>query len=82
MLQMILQSYISSEWLQQAFTSWAQRCQKADSAETIEMLTEVIFMLHLSSLSCLDDRSSTPLKSILKGSLPIIQLLFLIFLFA
>lgn len=40
---MILQRYISSEWLQQAFTSWEQRCQKADSAETIELLTEELF---------------------------------------
>ncbi|KAG8384504.1 hypothetical protein BUALT_Bualt04G0124800 [Buddleja alternifolia] len=37
---MILQRYITSDWLHQPMQSWKQRCQDANSAECIEMLKE------------------------------------------
>ncbi|GKU99115.1 hypothetical protein SLEP1_g12009 [Rubroshorea leprosula] len=40
---MILQSYINSDWLKNSFHSWVQRCQKAQSAESIELLKEELF---------------------------------------
>lgn len=42
---MILQRYMNSNWLQHSFHSWAQRCQNAHSAESIEMLREVCDIL-------------------------------------
>lgn len=41
--KMILQRYMNSNWLQHSFHSWAQRCQNAHSAESIEMLREELF---------------------------------------
>lgn len=38
---MILKHYINSDWLQNSFSYWAQRCQNAHSAESVEMLKEV-----------------------------------------
>lgn len=38
--KMILQHYINSDWLDHSYQSWAQRCQNAQSAESIEMLKE------------------------------------------
>ncbi|KAL5557205.1 hypothetical protein UlMin_039441 [Ulmus minor] len=40
---MILQCYINSDWLQNSFNSWVQRCEKAYSAESVEMLKEELF---------------------------------------
>ncbi|PON54097.1 putative retinoblastoma binding protein (RIZ) [Parasponia andersonii] len=40
---MILKSYINSDWLQNSFNTWVQRCQNAHSAESIEMLKEELF---------------------------------------
>ncbi|KAK9285293.1 hypothetical protein L1049_024484 [Liquidambar formosana] len=37
---MILQSYINSNWLQHSFHSWVQGCQNAHSAESVELLKE------------------------------------------
>lgn len=37
---MILQQYLKSEWLEHSFQSWVQRCQVAQSAESIELLRE------------------------------------------
>ena len=39
--QMISNRHMNSEWLQSSLNSWLQRCQNADSAESIEMLKEV-----------------------------------------
>ncbi|GMY11618.1 histone-lysine N-methyltransferase SUVR5 isoform X1 [Fagus crenata] len=41
--KMILQHYMNSNWLQHSYHSWAQRCQNAHSAESIEMLKEELF---------------------------------------
>ncbi|XP_062154230.1 histone-lysine N-methyltransferase SUVR5 isoform X2 [Alnus glutinosa] len=41
--KMILQRYINSDWLHHSFHSWTQRCQNAQSAESIEMLKEELF---------------------------------------
>lgn len=40
---MILKHYINSDWLQNSFSYWAQRCQNAHSAESVEMLKEELF---------------------------------------
>lgn len=40
-LQMILQQYIKSDWLEHSFQSWEQRCQVVQSAESVELLREV-----------------------------------------
>ncbi|KAJ6919486.1 hypothetical protein NC651_013445 [Populus alba x Populus x berolinensis] len=40
---MILQQYISSDWLQNSFQSWVQQCQVACSAESIELLREELY---------------------------------------
>ncbi|XP_062102311.1 histone-lysine N-methyltransferase SUVR5 isoform X2 [Humulus lupulus] len=40
---MILKCYINSDWLQNSFNTWEQRCQNAHSAESIEMLKEELF---------------------------------------
>nr|DAD21781.1 TPA_asm: hypothetical protein HUJ06_023244 [Nelumbo nucifera] len=37
---MILQRFISPDWLQHSFDSWAQQCQNAQSAESVELLKE------------------------------------------
>ncbi|XP_052195621.1 histone-lysine N-methyltransferase SUVR5 isoform X2 [Diospyros lotus] len=37
---MIMESCLNSDWLQHSFHSWAQRCQNANSAESVEMLKE------------------------------------------
>lgn len=37
---MILPSYISQDWLEKSFDSWIQRCQSAQAAVSIEILTE------------------------------------------
>ena len=46
--QMILPSYTSHDWLKNSFDLWVQRCQSAQSAESIEILTEVLipFLLY------------------------------------
>jgi hypothetical protein len=49
-LQMILQQYISSDWLQNSFQSWVQQCQVACSAESIELLREVCINLAADTL--------------------------------
>ncbi|KAG7993858.1 hypothetical protein I3843_01G027000 [Carya illinoinensis] len=41
--KMILQHYINSYWLQHDFHSWAQGCENAHSAESIEKLKEDLF---------------------------------------
>ncbi|KAJ6353152.1 hypothetical protein OIU76_002208 [Salix suchowensis] len=40
---MILQRYISSDWLRNSFQSWVQQCQVACSAESIELLREELY---------------------------------------
>lgn len=40
-LQMIQQGCLSSAWLQLSSHSWVEKCQNADSAESVEMLREV-----------------------------------------
>ncbi|EEF40077.1 histone-lysine N-methyltransferase SUVR5 [Ricinus communis] len=37
---MIFQRYIKSDWLAHSFQSWMQRCQVAQSAESVELLRE------------------------------------------
>lgn len=37
---MIMESFLNSDWLQHSFHSWAQRCQNANSAESVERLKE------------------------------------------
>lgn len=37
---MMLQTYLKPDWLQQYFHSWTLRCQNADSAESVEILRE------------------------------------------
>lgn len=47
---MILPAYIDPNWLEHSFDSWAQRCQEAQSAESIEILKEVhIFLVSLAT---------------------------------
>jgi len=48
-LQMLLQQYIDGNWLQHSFQLWVEKCQSALSAESIELLKEVV----LSPLMCL-----------------------------
>ncbi|KAK7252873.1 hypothetical protein RIF29_37126 [Crotalaria pallida] len=36
----ILQHYINADWLQHSSQSWVERCQSANSAETVELLEE------------------------------------------
>uniref|UniRef100_A0A1D1XSB7 Histone-lysine N-methyltransferase SUVR5 n=1 Tax=Anthurium amnicola TaxID=1678845 RepID=A0A1D1XSB7_9ARAE len=38
--KMILPEYINFDWLQHSFDLWMQQCKKAETAETIELLTE------------------------------------------
>ncbi|CAA6667280.1 unnamed protein product [Spirodela intermedia] len=38
--KMILPEYIKSNWLEHSYNSWVTRCEQAQSAETIELLTE------------------------------------------
>ncbi|KAF6166554.1 hypothetical protein GIB67_005416 [Kingdonia uniflora] len=38
--RMILQHYVNPDWLQHSFDSWTQRCESAQSAESVEMLKE------------------------------------------
>lgn len=37
---MILPSYVSNAWLETSFGPWKQRCQNANSAESVEILTK------------------------------------------
>ncbi|XP_052170614.1 uncharacterized protein LOC127786905 [Diospyros lotus] len=37
---MIMESCLNSDWLQHSFHSWAQRCQNANNAESVEMRKE------------------------------------------
>ncbi|KAK7263045.1 hypothetical protein RJT34_30629 [Clitoria ternatea] len=39
----IAKHYINPDWIQHSFYSWAERCQKADSAESVELLKEELF---------------------------------------
>ncbi|KAI4327534.1 hypothetical protein L6164_019983 [Bauhinia variegata] len=39
----ILERYINADWLQNSFHSWVERCQNANSAESIELLKEEFF---------------------------------------
>ena len=40
-LQMILPEYIKPDWSEHSFDAWTKKCQEAQTAETIELLTEV-----------------------------------------
>lgn len=40
-LKMIQQGCLNSAWLQHSSHSWVQKCQNADSAESVEILREV-----------------------------------------
>lgn len=50
---MILQHYVDPGWLENSFKSWEQRCQKAQSAEAVDVLKEVaaLVSLHTHTLS-------------------------------
>lgn len=39
--QMILPHYVNRAWLVDSYGSWKSKCQNAQSAESIEILTEV-----------------------------------------
>ncbi|KAK2372790.1 histone-lysine N-methyltransferase SUVR5 [Trifolium repens] len=39
----ILGHYITADWLQQSSPSWVERCQSANSAESVELLKEELF---------------------------------------
>lgn len=39
----ILQHYINVDWLQHSYHSWVERCQNANSAESVELLKEELF---------------------------------------
>lgn len=40
---MIFHTYLNSDWMGSSFHSWVQRCQNAQSAESIELLNEELF---------------------------------------
>ena len=40
-LQSILQHHINADWLQHSYPSWAERCQSANSVESVELVKEV-----------------------------------------
>ncbi|XP_029127593.1 histone-lysine N-methyltransferase SUVR5 isoform X3 [Cajanus cajan] len=39
----ILQHHINADWLQHSYPSWVERCQSANSAESVELLKEELF---------------------------------------
>lgn len=41
-LQSILQHHVNADWLQHSYPSWVERCQNTNSAESVELLKEVL----------------------------------------